>query len=109
MKTFLGVPVTVAGQPFGNLYLAEKAGGEPFTEADEETVVLVAGFAGMAIDHARRYSGFASRHDEVRCTVDALDATVEIARVLGGDTDLGVIFELIANRGLGHRCPPAPW
>jgi signal transduction histidine kinase len=53
----------------------------------------------VAIDHARRYSGLASRQDEVRRTVDALDATVEIARALGGDTDLGVIFGLIANRG----------
>lgn len=35
MRTFLGVPVFVAGEPFGNLYLTEKAGGEQFTEEDE--------------------------------------------------------------------------
>ena len=39
MKTFLGVPVLVAGRPFGNIYLTEKAGGEQFSETDEEAVV----------------------------------------------------------------------
>ena len=99
MRTFLGVPVMVGGQPFGNLYLTEKAGGEPFTEADEETVVLLAQFAGVAIDHARRYSGLETRHTELRRTVDALDATLQIARALGGETDLEVILGLVAKRG----------
>jgi two-component system, NarL family, sensor histidine kinase DevS len=76
MKTFLGVPVTVEGQPFGNLYLTEKAGGEDFTEEDERAVEVLAGFAGVAIDHARRYSGLESRHAELRGTVDALEATL---------------------------------
>jgi len=51
MKTFLGVPVLVGEQPFGNLYLAEKAGGEPFSEEDARLVGLLAEFAGVAIDH----------------------------------------------------------
>ena len=57
MKTFLGVPVTVDGQPFGNLYLAEKAGGEEFTEGDEQAVEALAEFAGVAIDRTRRLFG----------------------------------------------------
>src|SRR5947209_618102 len=36
MKTFLGVPVTVRGQAWGNLYLTDKEGGVEFTEADED-------------------------------------------------------------------------
>ena len=99
MKTFLGVPVLVGGQPFGNLYLTEKAGGEPFSEADEETVVLLARFAGVAIDHARRYSGLETRHNKLRRTVEALDATLQIARALGGETDLEVVLRLVAKRG----------
>lgn len=63
--------------PAFGLYLAEKAGGEPFTEGDEETVVLLARLAGVAIDHARRYSTLEARHTELRRTVDALEATVE--------------------------------
>jgi len=56
MKTFLGVPVLVAGKPFGNLYLTEKREGEEFTDEDEQALVRLAQFAGVAIDHARRYS-----------------------------------------------------
>ncbi|HZJ29445.1 MAG TPA: GAF domain-containing protein, partial [Solirubrobacterales bacterium] len=33
MHTFLGVPITVRGEAWGNLYLTEKAGGEEFDEA----------------------------------------------------------------------------
>jgi signal transduction histidine kinase len=99
MRTFLGVPVLVGGAPFGNLYLTEKAGGEPFTEEDEQTVGLLAEFAGVAIDHARRYSGLETQHAELRRTVDALDATIQIARALGGETDLDVILGLVAKRG----------
>ncbi|HSO98420.1 MAG TPA: GAF domain-containing sensor histidine kinase, partial [Solirubrobacteraceae bacterium] len=99
MKTFLGVAVVVRGQPFGNLYLAEKAGGEQFSEQDEQIVELLAGFAGVAIDHAHRYTVLDARHTELRRTVDALDATLQIARALGGETDLELILKLVAKRG----------
>ena len=99
MRTFLGVPILVGGIPFGNLYLTEKAGGEPFTSQDEQTIGLLAEFAGVAIDHARRYSGLEAQHAELRRTVDALDATMQIARALGGQTDLDSILQLVAKRG----------
>jgi signal transduction histidine kinase len=99
MKTFLGVPVLIGGVPFGNLYLTEKAGGEEFTQEDEDTIVLLAEFAGVAIDHARRYSRLDAQHAELKRTVDALDATMQIARALGGETDLDVILGLVAKRG----------
>ena len=92
MRTFLGVPVLVAGRPFGNLYLTEKRGGGEFTEQDEQTVGLLAQFAGVAIDHARRYSPLDARHTELQRTVEALDATMQIARALGGETDLDAIL-----------------
>ena len=99
MRTFLGVPVMIRGIPFGNLYLTEKEGGEEFTEQDEQTVGLLAEFAGVAIDHARRYTGLEARHAELQRTVDALDATMQIARALGGETDLDLILGLVAKRG----------
>jgi signal transduction histidine kinase len=99
MTTFLGVPLIVGGQPFGNLYLADKAGGEEFTDQDEDTLQLLAEFAGVAIDHARRYSGLEAQHAELRRTVDALDATLQIARALGGETELEPILTLVAKRG----------
>jgi len=88
MKTFLGVPVLVAGQAFGNLYLTDKQGAAEFSEQDEQAAVLLSEFAGVAIDHARRYSGVEARLAELQHTVRALDATTQIARALGGETDL---------------------
>ena len=55
MDTFLGVPIMLRGTAFGNLYLTEKAGGEAFSEADEEIVRLLAAQAAVAIENARLY------------------------------------------------------
>jgi GAF domain-containing protein len=49
---FLGVPIAIDGVVWGNLYLAEKAGG-PFTEADEEIALVLASLAARAIETAR--------------------------------------------------------
>ena len=53
MRTFLGVPVARGGHRYGNLYLAEKAGGVPFDEEDEAVVVAFAACAVGAIESAR--------------------------------------------------------
>jgi signal transduction protein with GAF and PtsI domain len=99
MHSFLGVPIFVGGMPFGSLYLTEKAGGEQFTDADEESVITLAEFAGLAIDHARRYTGAATRGEELARMVAALEATTEITHAVGGATDVDVILELVAKRG----------
>jgi two-component system, NarL family, sensor histidine kinase DevS len=107
MKTFLGVPVRVAGQVFGNLYLTDKCDGGQFTPEDERALVRLAEFAGVAIDHARRYSGVEAQRAQLKRTVQALDATVQIARAIGGETDLKKILELVAKRGralVSARC-----
>ena len=71
MKTFLGVPILLRGAAFGNLYLTEKAGGEEFSEADEEIVRLLAAQAAVAIENARLYeasrSGRGSSSRSTRC------------------------------------------
>jgi signal transduction histidine kinase len=99
MKSFLGVPIMIDGAPFGNLYLTEKRGGEEFTEGDEEAVTMLAELAGYAIDHARRYTGASQDRDELQRTVATMNATTQIARAVGAETDLDVILELVAKRG----------
>ncbi len=99
MGSFLGVPVMVAGEPFGNLYLTQKLGGSEFTAADERAVVGLAEFAGIAIDHARRYSGLEAHRNELKQTADALGVMVEISRAIGCETDLALILTLVAKRG----------
>ena len=53
MTTFLGVPLFVRGEVFGNLYLTEKENGEVFTDVDEELAMGLASAAAVAIDNAR--------------------------------------------------------
>ncbi len=99
MKTFLGVPIMIEGEPFGNLYLTEKEGGGEFTETDQRAVMMLADFAGVAIDHANRFSGSEAKRRDLQRTVDSLDATLQIARALGGQTELASILEMVAKRG----------
>ena len=99
MHSFLGVPVLAGDEPYGNLYLTDKQGGAPFTDEDERALGLLADFAGVAIDHARRFTGSESKREELSRTVAALDATVQIALALGGQTDLDKILQLVAKRG----------
>jgi len=52
MASFLGVPVYVGGQAYGNLYLTDKVGDEVFTDVDEEMAIALAAAAGTAIEKA---------------------------------------------------------
>jgi signal transduction histidine kinase len=99
MGSFLGVPILVRGEPYGNLYLTEKQGAEQFTADDEDAAILLADFAGVAIDHASRFMSSESERGKLQQTVDALDATIQIARAIGGETDLESILALVAKRG----------
>jgi signal transduction histidine kinase len=62
--------------------------------------VALSRFAGIAIDHARRYAMVESQRAELQRAVAALDATVQIARAVGGETNLDTVLELVADRGL---------
>ena len=55
MKAFLGVPVRVRDEVYGNLYLTDKQGGGEFSEDDEAVLIALASAAGVAIDNARLY------------------------------------------------------
>ncbi|WP_425271088.1 GAF domain-containing protein [Micromonospora noduli] len=91
MHSFLGVPVLIRDQIFGNLYLAEKKGGAQFTEDDEEIVVALAAAAGVAIENARLY---ALAHRRERW----LAATAEITTVLLGEVRRIDALALVARR-----------
>jgi signal transduction histidine kinase len=98
MHSFLGVPILIRGQAFGNLYLTEKADG-PFDESDEEALVVLADWAAIAIENARLYRGVAARRDELERAVSALETTSSISRAIGGETNLERILELLVKRG----------
>ena len=91
MRSFLGVPIRIRDQVFGNLYLTEKRGADEFTEEDEETVVALAVAAGVAIDNARLYAAAGRRQRW-------LEATAEITNVLLGEVKRTAALELVARR-----------
>jgi signal transduction histidine kinase len=98
MRSFLGVPILIRGQAWGNLYLTEKSGGEPFTAEDEEAVIVLADWAAIAIENARLYRDIAARRDELERAVRGLEATTAIARAVGGETRLERVLELVVKR-----------
>ncbi len=98
MHTFLGVPVLIRGEPWGNLYLTEKDSG-PFDEADEAATVILADWAALAVENARLYQDAARRRAEAERAVRRLEATAAIARAVGSEADLDRVLELIVKRG----------
>ncbi|OBF95481.1 GAF domain-containing sensor histidine kinase [Mycolicibacter sinensis] len=90
MRTFLGVPVGVQDEVFGNLYLTEKANGLPFSEDDEVLVQALAAAAGIAIANARLYAQAKARQSWIESTRD-------IATELLSGTDPSTVFRLIAE------------
>jgi signal transduction histidine kinase len=55
MRSFLGVPIVIRGEGFGNLYLTEKVGAKEFSREDERIAVLLAAHAAVAVENARLY------------------------------------------------------
>ena len=99
MHGFLGVPIVIRGEAWGNLYLTEKQGGGEFTEADEEAAVILADWAGTAIENARLYQSSEGRRQQLERAVRGLEAARDIADAVGGVGDLEPVLELIVKRG----------
>src|SRR5436305_155062 len=97
MTNFLGVPILIRSEAWGNLYLTDKRAGD-FDEADEEAAVVLASWAAIAVENARLYKETDQRRADLERSVRALEATSEIARAIGGETRLERVLELIAKR-----------
>ncbi|GAB2794507.1 sensor histidine kinase [Amycolatopsis magusensis] len=93
MHSFLGVPVRVRDEVFGNLYLTEKKDGEQFTEDDEVVLQALAAAAGIAIENAHLY-------EQARIRQQWQAATSEVTTELLAGTDPADALNLIASRAL---------
>ncbi|WP_353943611.1 GAF domain-containing protein [Streptomyces sp. HUAS MG91] len=104
MRTFLGVPIRVQGEIFGNLYLTEKHGGGEFNDDDLNMVRVLATEAGIAIGNARLYEAARQRERWIDGSVavttallsggdaeDALQVVAEQARQLS-DSAAGIVL-----------------
>ncbi|UGT43375.1 GAF domain-containing sensor histidine kinase [Nocardia yamanashiensis] len=86
MHTFLGVPIRIREEIYGNLYLTEKRNGLPFNEDDEVIVQALAAAAGIAVDNARLYESARTRQAWIEATRDvatAFLASTDAGEVLG--------------------------
>jgi signal transduction histidine kinase len=99
MTSFLGVPISIRGEAWGNLYLTDKAEGAEFDESDQESAIVLAEWAAIAIGNARLYGDVARRRAELERAVRGLEATATVARAVGFETDLDRVLELVAKRG----------
>lgn len=93
MRTFLGVPVRIRDEVFGNLYLTEKADGQPFSDDDEVLVQALAAAAGIAVDNARLF-------EESRTRQAWIEATRDIGTQMLAGADPAMVFRLIAEEAL---------
>ncbi len=90
MRSFLGVPIALRGNAYGNLYLTEKANGD-FTDDDQELVRLLAAQAAAAIENARLY-------ESARQWSRQLELLNEVSEALATETDLSKLLDLAALR-----------
>ncbi|MYR98496.1 GAF domain-containing protein [Streptomyces sp. SID8374] len=91
MRTFLGVPIRVRDEVFGNLYLTDKRDGLDFDAEDESVITTLAVAAGVAIDNARLYESSQRQHRWLRAGAEVTN------QLLSGDARQDVL-ELIARR-----------
>jgi signal transduction histidine kinase len=106
MKSFLGAPIVVRGEVFGDIYLTEKQGGPEFDERDERDVLVLAAQAGVAIENARLYNEIhrlAVLEDRERIAKELHDGVIQAlfgvgmglqgAALMSGDEELATRIE----------------
>lgn len=93
MKSFLGVPIRVGSEVFGNLYLTEKSDGGRFTEDDEVVTRALASAAGIAIENAHLY-------EDSRVRQSWMEAMRDIGTELLAGSDIDDVLHLVSRRAL---------
>lgn len=91
MRTFLGVPIRVQGEIFGNLYLTEKRNGADFNEYDVHMVRVLATEAGIAIGNARLYEAATQRERWI-------DGSVAVTTALLSGSDAEEALAVVAEQ-----------
>jgi signal transduction histidine kinase len=91
MRSFLGVPVRIRDEVYGNLYLTEKRDGAEFDEEDEAVVTALAAAAGVAIENARLY-------DDARRRERWLRANADVSASLLSGAEPGEVLDLVVRQ-----------
>ena len=106
MRSFLGTPIRLRDEVFGNLYLTEKKGEAEFTADDVVVLEALAAAAGVAVENARLFEEARLRErwqhasGEVNSlllggasTEDALDLIVRRTRELSGSDSALILLD----------------
>ena len=109
MGSFLGVPVRIGEEVFGNLYLTERTAGGEFTADDEELAIALAAAAGAAIANARRFAESEQRRRWLDASAQLTPLLLAGARRTAARPDHSARRSR-RGRGLRRRwpCPSAP-
>lgn len=99
MRSFLGVPIKIRDEAWGNLYLTEKAGGQPFGKTDERLVVVLSEWAAIAVENARLHGGLERRQAELERAVRGLETSAALARAGAAGMEADHLARLITKRG----------
>ncbi len=98
MHSFLGAPIRVREEVFGNLYMTEKRDGAPFDADDEAVLVALAAAAGVAIDNARLFQDAKRLYAEAQRRQEWLEITGELSRGLLSAEDSGDVMTAFVCR-----------
>ena len=130
MRSFLGVPVRVRDEVFGNLYLTDKRGGGEFTEDDEAVLVALGAAAGVAVENARLYDAARRQQRWIQASAEVTtrllsgsepgevlaDITRQARELSGADLAVLALPDEEGRRltisyadGRRRRTPPAAW
>ena len=101
MRSFLGTPIHIRGEVFGNLYLSEKSGGKEFSEGDEGLLVALAAAAGVAVDHARLYERAQRQREWAQAIGEVSQSLLESE---AEDSALDLMAEQVVRLTGAHLC-----
>ena len=127
VRTLLGTRIHDREKHIGNIFIAEKEGGEDFTPDDEETLEMFATQAAMAITNARRYGDERRTNADLEALIntspvgvlvfdaqtrDVVKCNREARRILGGvhghDTAPEQLLKQTTFRWIDGRVIPRP-
>ena len=93
MTSFLGVPIRIRDEVYGNLYLTDKRDGAAFDEEDETLVTALSAAAGVAIENARLF-------DEAHRQQQWLTASSEVTRRLLAGAEVDEVLSFVTQQTL---------
>ncbi len=98
MRSFLGIPIRVHGRTIGGLYLTNKRGGTTFSEEDEQLLLMLAAYAGIAIENARLYQELTKMNEDLEARV--AERTAELHAVSAERAEYAATLRQVLNRNV---------